>query len=126
MTPGTAAPIAARLAGLRGDRGAVTAEFAIVLPVVVAVLGLVIGAITLAAQRIALVSLSAEIARFEARGDTAEAEAALARVPDPTGVGRRETGSLHCIELSATPMGGLLRAITIQAESCAVRTGLAS
>ena len=51
---------------LRDERGAVTAEFAIVLPVVVAILGLVIGAITLAAHRMTLVSLSAELARFEA------------------------------------------------------------
>ncbi|SJN11323.1 hypothetical protein FM113_11660 [Leucobacter sp. 7(1)] len=103
-----------------------TAEFAIVLPVVIAVLGLVIGAITLAAQRIALVSLSAELARFEARGDTSEAEAILARVGEATEVARRADGALHCVELSAAPMGGLLRVITIRTESCAARTGLAA
>lgn len=100
-----------------------TAEFAIVLPVVIAVLGLVIGAITLAAQRITLVASSAELARFEARGDTAQAEARLGELDTATEVTRRTRGVLHCVELSSAPIGGLLRAVTIRAESCAALTG---
>lgn len=107
------------------ERGAVTAEFAIVLPVVVAVLGLVIGAITLAAHRITLVAISAEVARSEARGDTARAQERLQGLGAATEVVRRAQGTLHCVELSDSPMGGLLRAVTIRAESCAALTGAA-
>nr|WP_237464978.1 TadE family type IV pilus minor pilin [Leucobacter luti] len=108
------------------ERGAVTAEFAIVLPVVVAVLGLVIGAITLAAHRITLVSLAAEIARFEARGDTAQARSRVAALAPGITVSRRSDGALHCVELRAAPVGGLLDAIAVGAESCAAESGAVS
>ncbi|QYM77102.1 TadE family type IV pilus minor pilin [Leucobacter luti] len=100
-----------------------TAEFAIVLPVVVAVLGLVIGAVTLAAHRITLVSLAGEVARLEARGDTDAARVRLANLSAGTEITRDTRAGLHCVELRAAPMSGLLGGITIGAESCAARSG---
>ena len=108
---------------LREDRGAATAEFAIVLPVVIAVLGLVIGGTVISAHRISLVAQAGELARAEARGDTAAAggiEKLLARGVD---VAREERGVLHCVALSSAPAGGLLRAVSVRAESCAARLG---
>lgn len=111
------------LAALRhDDRGTVTAEFAIVVPAVLAVLGLVIGGILLAAHRIALVSVSAEIARFEARGDRDLAEARLDGLGGRVEVEREDDGALHCVTLRSRPAGGLLTHVTITSRSCAARS----
>nr|WP_244304498.1 TadE family type IV pilus minor pilin [Leucobacter viscericola] len=101
------------------ERGAVTAEFALVLPAVVIVLGLVIGGILLATHRITLVSLAGEISRAEARGDTDAANAVLARVGSDVTIHRSEDGVLHCVSLRSSPASGLLSRITIAASSCA-------
>ncbi|SDQ18937.1 TadE/TadG family type IV pilus assembly protein [Leucobacter chromiiresistens] len=111
------------LAALRHDeRGTVTAEFAIVVPAVLAVLGLVIGGVLLAAHRIALVSASAEIARFEARGDDALAEERLNALGGRVEVEREDDGSLHCVVLRSQPAGGLLAHVTLTSRSCAARS----
>lgn len=112
---------AAAAGRLRADeRGAVTAEFAVMLPAAIAVLGLMVGAISLAAHRIGLVSVAGEVARLEARGDASGAEAVLAsRSPIVTGVSRVERGPLLCVELTASPGIGPLRVIPVSARSCA-------
>ncbi|WP_125098694.1 TadE/TadG family type IV pilus assembly protein [Leucobacter chromiireducens] len=111
---------------LREERGAVTAEFAIVLPVVVAVLGLVIGGTVLAAHRITLVSQASELARTEARGDMRLARSVEAQLSDDVTVEREQRGPLHCVVLRSAPVGGLLRAVEARAESCAALVGGAS
>jgi len=103
---------------LRDDRGSVTAEFVIVLPAVLAVLALAVGAIMLAAQRVVLTSAAAEVARLEARGDAVEASERLAALPGVR-VQREQRGSLHCVSLSTRPTGGLLAAVGVSARSCA-------
>ena len=62
------------------DRGAVTAEFAIVLLAVLMVFGLVIGALLLTTQRLVLTSGAADVACLEARGDTAQAAARISEL----------------------------------------------
>ncbi|GAB2561592.1 TadE/TadG family type IV pilus assembly protein [Leucobacter ruminantium] len=110
--------IGARSRGLVGDeRGTVTAEFAIVLPAVVAVLGLVIGGVALSAHRITLVSASAEVARLEARGETAEQR--LAELGTGVVVSRSQRDGLHCVELASRPVGGVLSSIAVRGSSCA-------
>jgi hypothetical protein len=52
------------------DRGSVTAEFAIILPVVMLVLFLALSVLSLQASRIALVEVAAEGARALARGES--------------------------------------------------------
>lgn len=107
---------------VREERGSVTAEFAIVLPLVVGVLGVVIASISLASHSIGLVSLSAEVARLEARGDSLQASSVLEHAMPGTRVARENEGGLLCVTMRAQPAKGLLSGITISATSCAART----
>jgi hypothetical protein len=121
--PRRAAPAPRGAAGpLRGERGSVTAEFAFVVPAVLVVLGLSVGAIMLSAHRLSLGAAAAEVARLEARGDTAAARLRLASLGD-VGVGRSRDGPLLCVALSARPGAGALRAIEITARGCAAVSG---
>ena len=111
---------AAWIRALAADRGgAVTAEFAIVLPAVVAVLGLMIGGISIGAQRVTLSSLAGEVVRLEARGDDGAAEQLLRERPGEVRVERRHDGPLLCATLSESPGRGILGAIRISATACA-------
>ena len=110
-------------AALRHDeRGTVTAEFAIVVPAVLAVLGLVIGGVYLAAHRITLVSVSAQIARLEARGDANLAQEQLDALGARVAVDREDDGALHCVTLRSRPAEGLLAHVAVESRSCAART----
>lgn len=117
---------AAKRAAMLGDRGSVTAEFAIVLPAVLMVLVLSVGSIMIATQRLALTSAAAEMARHEARGDSASANAVLGGLGGPgdgqgdaASVARSGSGALHCVTLSMHPGSGLLSAISISGRGCA-------
>lgn len=101
------------------DQGSVTAEFAVALPAVLAVLALVLGGIMLAGRRIELVSAAAELARLEARGDRALAADREQRLPRSVRVLRDRDGALACVSLSAAPGAGLLSLIEVSARSCA-------
>lgn len=103
----------------RDDRGAVTAEFAIVLPAVLAVLALAVAAIVLAAHRVALTSAAAEVARLEARGDDDAARHRLAEAGPGTAVSRERDGPLHCVTLRSHPASGLLAVAEVTARGCA-------
>lgn len=94
-----------------------TAEFAIVLPAVVAVLGIVIGGVALSAHRITLVSAAAEAARLEARGESAEQR--LGELGSGVTVSRSERDGLHCVALASRPVGGLLASVAVHGTSCA-------
>lgn len=107
---------------LREDHGVVSAEFAIVLPAVLVVLGLVIGGVMLTAHRVTLVSAAADVARLEARGDLAVAGERLAALPHAASVARSSRGALHCVTLESRPGVGLLSRIPLTATSCAARS----
>lgn len=104
---------------LRGERGSVTAEFAVVVPAVLVVLGLSIGAVVLAAHRLTLSSAAVELARLEARGDVAAAGARLAALGDGVEVARSRDGPLLCIALAARRGAGALGLIHLGARGCA-------
>ncbi|MGK0714917.1 TadE family type IV pilus minor pilin [Leucobacter sp. W1153] len=101
-----------------------TAEFAVVLPAALIVLVLIIGSILLAAQQLTLTSAAGDVARLEARGDSATAAVRLSQLlPGVTvNVTRQVRGSLHCVALSAQPAVGLLSALQISASGCAARS----
>ncbi|PII84807.1 hypothetical protein BMH32_13670 [Leucobacter sp. OLJS4] len=101
------------------ERGSVTAEFAVVMPAILAVLALVLGGIMLAGRRIELVSASAELARLEARGDTVLASERERRLPRGTSVSRERAGQLLCVHLRAAPGRGILSVLGISARACA-------
>lgn len=73
--------------GLLGsvERGMVTAEFAVVLPAVVLVLALAVGALGLAWDQIRCVDAAGAGARAAARGDSAAAVTLVARRAAPAG-----------------------------------------
>lgn len=105
---------------LLGDEsGSVTAEFAIALPAAMVVLGVAIGAIVLAAERVSLTSSAAEIARLEARGDTTAAQSQIQRLSDRVSISRVRQDNLHCVQLRAAPRPGILQAVIVDARSCA-------
>lgn len=104
---------------IRNEEGSVTAEFAVMLPAVLIVVGIIISAITLSSQRILIVSASHEIARLEARGDANLAAAKIALLPEGTTLSRDERGGLKCIILTLQPVVGPLQVIKISAVGCA-------
>lgn len=92
------------------------------LPAVLAVLALAVGAILIATQRAALTATAAEVARLEARGDAPEAAARLGATAGEVRVTRTQRGALHCVTIRSQPAGGLLAAIGVRGEGCAART----
>ena len=103
----------------RDDRGSVTAEFAIVLPAVLMVLGLALGSILLATNRLVLSSAASEVARLEARGDTGAAAERIAALGGGASVQREGRGALHCVALTASPGRGALSLIEVSGRGCA-------
>lgn len=106
-----------------GDRGAVTAEFVILLPALALVLALVVGAVLLSAHRLVLTSAAAELARLEARGDTAVASARLSELGAGVRVERSGRGGVRCVALRSQPLAGLLAAVEVTANGCAAEAG---
>ncbi len=100
-----------------------TAEFAVVLPAALMVLALAVGSIMLATHRLVLSSAASEVARLEARGDSAAAGARLGELGAAVNAQRHSLGVLHCVTLSSAPMGGLLARIAVSAKGCAAMSG---
>lgn len=104
---------------MRNDRGAATAEFAVVLPAVLVVLSLVVGAVLLVTQRLVLTSAAGDMARLEARGDHSSAAARLATLPAGVHVEHSSAGPLLCLSLRSRPGAGPLAALEVTATGCA-------
>ena len=115
----SAGGLARVVAVLRDTRGRVTAEYAITLPAVVAIVALCIGGISLATYQLRLTSAAATIARAEARGENASDTAAV--LPPGSSVTRRSIAGMLCVELTARPGVGVLEVIRLRSEACALR-----
>lgn len=101
------------------ERGTVTAEFAVTVPAVLLVLGLVVGAVQLSAQRVALTGLAGDVARLEARGDAGLAVARISRyVASPT-ISRSNDGRILCVSATTGPKAGILSALRVTGTGCA-------
>lgn len=109
-------------AHLHDDDGTVTAEFAVVVPAVLVVLGLVIGGIVIATNRLTLSAAAADIARLEARGDATLAAERIAAVGPGISIERERDGSLLCITLRGGSVRGPLAALAIIGSGCAAAT----
>lgn len=103
---------------LRDQRGSVTAEYAVTLPVVASMLVLSVGVIGLAAHQLRLSAAAADLARAEARGENATTNT----LGYPVTVYREEIGQAHCVTLTASPAKGALSVVNISARSCALRS----
>ena len=83
------------------ERGAVTAEFAIVLPTVFLILAISLGAMSAQFERIKLVSVAAGLARAVARGEPeAQAREVFANELRDKSVSFSADGLLLCAEVS--------------------------
>jgi Flp pilus assembly protein TadG len=109
---------------LGDDRGAVAAEFAVVLPAVVLVILFGMGALGAASRHVLLQDAAADAARLAARGEPEHRvrAAVVAAVPTATvRVAHRE--DLVCVTASAPPGGGPVL-LTVSASACALAGGL--
>jgi hypothetical protein len=101
----------------------VTAEFAVVLPGVVLVLALCLGAVAVVAQQVTLTSLASSGARMLARGDDPAAmRARVTQAAPGTTVARSSNGAFVCVALTRParfgPLG--LGALALSARGCAL------
>ena len=104
-------------------RGSVTAEFAVTIPAVLLILGVVIGSVQIAAARVSLTALAGELARLEARGDTVLAEARLESFTGNPEMERSAASGVLCITVRGQRGGGVLSAFAATGYGCAAMTG---
>lgn len=111
---------------MAGERGSVTAEFAVLVPALLLVLALCLGAVQLVGQQLRLTDAAADAARSAARGDDHVRVAALvARAAPGAALSLSVQGEFVCAELSAdagAALGSL--GVHIGASSCALGGGL--
>lgn len=110
----------------RLQRGAVTAETAVVLPVLVAFVLALVWVISLAAAQVRVVDAAREAARAAARGDPAATAVAWGRrvAPDGASIQLSRQGGGVVVEVTAPVRGpggllGFLPGVTVHARSVA-------
>ncbi len=111
----------------RGERGAVTAELALALPLLLAITVLMVWLLAAGAGQVRAVDAARETARALARGDDRSAALAVGRRVAPDGATvdvRREPGRVVVRVRAAVPgPGGLLRLlpdVALSAEAVAI------
>ncbi len=114
-----------RLAG-RGrlrERGSVTAEAALVLPVLVVLLTVAVGTMSAVTAQLRCVDAAREAARAAARGESMQAAVELAVLAAPAGARVAVDGGAERIVVTVTAEvqigGGLLPAVTVRGEAVA-------
>lgn len=107
------------------ERGSATAELAVALPAVALVLALCLGAVQVVARQVRLTDAAADAARALGRGESSAVAHGIAErvAGGGTGLGVAHEPPLVCATLTATGGAGLLAAIPLRAESCAVAGG---
>jgi Flp pilus assembly protein TadG len=101
----------------------VTAEFAVALPAIALVLAACLASVQLVGRHVRLTDAAADAARALGRGESrAEAQAIADRVSSGATLAVVEDDPFVCVTLSA-PGAGLLAAVELHAESCAVTGG---
>ncbi|HEX5346363.1 MAG TPA: TadE family type IV pilus minor pilin [Pseudonocardiaceae bacterium] len=104
-----------------GDRGSVTVEAALALCSLVAVLALVLAAVSAVAAQLRCIDAAREAARLTARGEPARAEDIAQRIaPRGAVVAVTVRGDEVTVRVSANPAAGLLPGIDVGAEAAAV------
>ena len=109
---------------VQDDRGSVTAEFAIVLPVLVLLIAFGIGALGATSARVRLEDAAADAARLVARGDDPlAARHAIVRAVDGAQLGIDHRDGLVCATASASVrvLGAIV--VPVRAASCALAGG---
>ena len=105
------------------DRGSVTAEFAVALPAIAIVLAACLASVQLVAHQVRLTDAAADAARALGRGESRAVAGAIAdRVAGGASLAVSVDEPFVCATLT-TPGAGLLAAIELRAQSCAVTGG---
>ncbi|MGI9821750.1 TadE family type IV pilus minor pilin [Agromyces sp. Marseille-Q5079] len=100
-----------------------TAEFAVALPAIMLVLAICLAAVHLVALDVRLTDAAAAAARSLGRGESVgEASAIAGRIAAPTSFETVDDGTFVCVTLGASG-GGLLAALPLRSESCAMSGG---
>ncbi len=108
-----------RFRDARGDRGSITAEFVITVPVVMVLLATCLGGIAVVGQQIRLQDAAAAAAREAGRGSGVTIAARL--VPG-SGVSQSTQGELACVTVSSVARVAALT-LPLVATSCALGGG---
>jgi hypothetical protein len=110
-----------RWARLSDDGGSAVAEFAVALPAVLLVLGMLLGGIQLGVLQVRVQDAAADAARSLGRGDASAVLAArLARQVPGARLTSTRSGALVCAHLAASAAGpAALLGLTVSATSCA-------
>jgi hypothetical protein len=101
------------------DAGTVTAEFAVVLPAVVLVLGCALGAIGLGGEQLRLQGAAFDAARLLGRGDSGALDRIRAVAPGAR-LSVRSSGAVVCADVRAPVALGVLSGIVLNASACAL------
>ena len=102
-----------------------TAEFAAVIPAVLLVLAICLGALQLAGIQLRLQDAAADASRALARGDgEAVATARVAQAVPGAALSVRRQSDLVCVEARATGGMGAIFGLTVTAAGCALDGGL--
>lgn len=113
------------LRSLRGDDGSVVAEFAVVVPAVVAVVGAALIGVGAGVQAVRLADAAAVAARQTARGDAASVPGTLAALAPGAVIATTVDGDLTCVRLTrAVSLGPLVGPVALTGRSCAPQAGL--
>jgi Flp pilus assembly protein TadG len=105
------------------DRGSVTVEAAVAIPVLLIVLGACLAGIACLVLQVRCIDAAREAARLAGRGDLTGARAAAAQLAGEAAVDISVDAGLVQVQVSAEPLGGLLPGVTIGARSIAVVEG---
>jgi len=113
------------LGATRGERGSVSAEFAVLMPSVLLLLVLGLSATQVSSRQLQLQDAAADAARIIARGEgVPAAEGHLATLVPGAALRGQRTGDLSCVLVSAAGAPrGLFAAVRIEARSCALDGG---
>ena len=112
------------LRALRGADGSVVAEFAVVVPAVVAVVGAALIGVGAGVQAVRLADAAAVAARQTARGDAASVPGTLSALAPGAVIATTVDGELTCVHLTrAVSLGPLVGPVALTGRSCAPQAG---
>lgn len=122
--PDGSAPSDGGAAWVGGDRGSVTVEAAVVLPVLVVVLAAALAGIGCLTTQLRCVDAAREAARLAARGDLTAARSVAAELAGDATVSIEVGVDLVHVHLSTRPFGGLLPGVSIEASAVSAVEGV--
>lgn len=108
----------------RDDAGGASVEFALVLPALVLLLAVVVGAASVATTAVRVADAAAVVSRQVARGDAASAPATLAELVPGAAMTTHPVGGLVCVEVTVDArLAGPVTTVPVASRGCAPLAG---